>query len=371
MHPKIPTRIEPCVVPIDKAPAAVGREFAGLVTDGAQFVVAGRAKKNPRILLRRGYAPKFRVDLFDTSFFLTGLRQNPDLRFFVAYVVQRTVPGARPRIYPRIFYKDVSLIWRSASHVVFQPDELWIGKGEVRATVVHGEEMFASAEETTDLPVEMQFALNTLSRALRRVPFDVDILPMILREAPASRIEPYADFTRPREIAASNPRNLINGGRRIAYFSRRNDPTSLKFARGFEPDFRTGVRETSAGSSKLYGGTVRQFRVLSVNQKIQYLFLSGPRHVWIVPPQATTTELSSYGLRTIDVLVDEDLCVPGYEYHYYEESEDDDSLVSQIPEGFVGEPSDIDDSRSDASLWLDAMPVVREFRRTVLRRGHR
>ena len=92
--------------------------------------------------------------------------------------------------------------------------------------------------------------------------------------------------------------------------------------------------------------------------------------LWIVPPQATTTELSSYGVRTVDVLADEELFVPGYEYHFVDEEQDPPVLHSQIPAGFVGEQCDSESGRADASPWLDRLPVVRRFRREVLgRRG--
>ena len=72
-------------------------------------------------------------------------------------------------------------------------------------------------------------------------------------------------------------------------------------------------------------------------------------------------------MRTIDVIADEDLCCPGFEYHFLDESEDPPVMVSQIPEGFAGDPSEFDPSRADAAAWLDQLPVVREFRRKVLR----
>jgi hypothetical protein len=127
-----------------------------------------------------------------------------------------------------------------------------------------------------------------------------------------------------------------------------------------------GILEISSSVSKLYGGRLRRFRILSRNQKIQYLFIAGPRVVWIIPPQATTIEIMSFGVRTIDVAVDEALCIPGFEYHFIDESEDPPVLFSQIPEGFVGESSPFDPSRSDASPWLDRLPLIREFRRRVL-----
>jgi hypothetical protein len=60
------------------------------------------------------------------------------------------------------------------------------------------------------------------------------------------------------------------------------------------------------------------------------------------------------------------MCIPGYEYHFIDESEDPPVLFSQIPEGFVGGVSEFDPSRSDASPWLDRLPIIREFRRSVL-----
>jgi len=140
--------------------------------------------------------------------------------------------------------------------------------------------------------------------------------------------------------------------------------------KGFEPNFKSGVLERSRSKSRLYGGILRRFRILSTNRKIQYFFLAGPNHVWIIPPQATTTQLSSYGVRTIDVRADDDLFIPGFEYHYMEEDPLDDGsppeLYSQIPKGFAGAISLHDDAKADASPWLDKIPVIRKFRREVL-----
>jgi hypothetical protein len=111
---------------------------------------------------------------------------------------------------------------------------------------------------------------------------------------------------------------------------------------------------------------VRKFRVLSANRSIQWMLAAGPRHAWINPPQALTTELSTYGVRTLDVEVPEELCVPGYEYHYLDEHADPPEWHSQIPEGFVGEPSPVDPSRADASAWIEQLPVIREFRAKLL-----
>ncbi|HKU36761.1 MAG TPA: hypothetical protein VJR89_01405 [Polyangiales bacterium] len=116
----------------------------------------------------------------------------------------------------------------------------------------------------------------------------------------------------------------------------------------------------------MYGGKIERYRVLSKNERIQYLFFAGPENAWIVPPQALTTELSSFGVRTIDVVIDDKLCVPGYEYHYYlDELADPPLLHSQIPEGFVGHVNTRDPARSDASPWIEQLPVIREFRRRL------
>jgi hypothetical protein len=315
--------------------------------------------------LSLGYTPKHEIRLFDTVYFLASVRQNYYLRFFVAYVVQGR---PRPAVYPRIFYKDASLIWRSASHVGTQGGAFWVGKGDVATVVTETEEMTFSLEATTDLPLEIQPALETLNRSQRRIVTDDAALALVLRRSPDGRIAPYRDFTEPRRRAQADPRNRIHRGRSVAWFARKGDPSSLRFADGFEPDFEKGILETGAMSSRLYGGEVRRFRILSRNRRIQYLFMAGPRHVWIIPPQATTTELSSYGVRTVDVVADEDLFMPGYEYHFLDDSRDPPVLYSQIPDGYSGEASPLDDARADASPWLDRIPVIEEFRIQVLGR---
>jgi hypothetical protein len=366
MAARIPTRIVESVEPSQRTPRQVARDFRRLIADGTEIRCAGAARDDPERLLSAGYGPRSALALFDTEFYLSGVRQNEDLRFFVAWVVQDH-PRRRGRaIYPRIFYKDISLIWRSASHYVRSADDHWIGKGEMMSEVVDGREIEFSVESTTDLPLEIQTALELVSRRPRRIPTDVVALELVLHGTTDDRIAAYADFTAPRRRARANPRNRINGGRPVERFTRKNDPTSLRFAAGYEPDFERGVLEVSRSTSRTYGGDLQRFRILSRNRRIQYLFMAGPHQVWIVPPQATTTELSSYGVRTIDVCVDEDLCIPGFEYHFIDETEDPPLLVSQIPEGYVGPVSEFDASRSDASPWLDRLPVVCEFRARVL-----
>ncbi len=363
----IPTRIVPSAEFSDLSPRAVIREFRELLDDGTRLHVAGSARRNPAQLLSLGYTPRYRLDLFDTRFYFTNCRQNPELRFCVAYVVQPGALTRTPNVHARLFYKDLSLVWRAASHFSRADDSLWVGKGDVRAMTTNGVDIVESVESTTDLPLEMQNAVESLIRRVRIPRRDEDVIDLVLRRSPDDRIAPYCDFTRPRARAREERRNLINGGRKIARFRRRNDPTSLEFTPGFEPDFVRGILESSRSRSHLYGGALRRYRILSKNRAIQYAFIAGPKQVWIIPPQATTTELSSYGVRTIDVEADDDLFIPGYEYHYLDDSEDPPELCSQIPKGFAGAACAHDDDKADASPWLDKLPVVREFRRKVLK----
>jgi hypothetical protein len=356
----IPREVVPSVAPDAVPPARVAREFEALLEEGVQLVPSGSAKRRPRSLLTR-YAPRHRFQLFDVDFWLSGMRQNEDIRFFVGYV---RLPRTR-RIHPRIFYKDVSLTWRSASHFARSEGENWIGKGDVTVVRRGGVDYEESNEGTTDLPLEIQTALEEVCHAAKPIPKDEVAVAMVLRRGPDSRVAPYRDFAGPRQRAAADRRNLVNGGRPVAHFTRHGDPRSLKFVRGFEPDFRRGVVEESASTSRLYGGPLRRFRIVSTNKEAQYLFIAGPRQVWIASCQATTTELMSFGVRTVDVVVDEDLLIPGYEYHFMDDSEDPPELVSQVPEGFAGAVSEVDASRVDTSAWLDRLPVIRRFRRVL------
>ncbi len=356
---RIPRQVVSSVEPAGLTPRRVAAELRRQLAGGARLRVVGAARERPEQLLRR-YPPRFRIDLFDLRFYLAGLRQNQDIRFYVAYL-------ARDRdVYVRLFYKDVSLVWRAASHLLRSEQENWIGKGDVKAERIDGEECLVSDEATTDLPLEMQTALESLIARSGRIPTD-DVAPeLVLRRGPDSRLQPYVDFTAPRRRAQANPVNLVNGGRPVARFTRAHDPTSLRITPGYEPDFRHGIAENSSTRSRLYGGRVLRYRILSTNRHIQYGFFAGPRHVWIGSVQATTTELSSFGVRTIDVPVDEQLLLPGYEYHFMDEDCEPPELVSQIPKGHAGETSGIDASRADASPWLDRVPVIQRFRREVL-----
>ncbi|HKE12219.1 MAG TPA: hypothetical protein VKE73_11675 [Myxococcota bacterium] len=364
----IESRIVKGIPPCGLSKREVAEEFRALVCGGVRIRPAGLARSDPSRLLSAGYMPRHRVRLFDTIFYLSDLRYDDDARFFVAYVllaVSRDRKGQPREIFPRYFYKDASLIWRSASHFAQSESENWIGKGDLKRVWEDGQVALYSAEETTNLPFEIQPALDLISRKADGLRRDRRARGLVLRKAPDRRVEPYRDFSAPRRRAASEPHNLIHRGKAVAWFTRRNDPTSLRFAEGYAPDFARGILEVSHSGSRLYGGEIRKFRVLSRNKVIQYQFVAAPRQVWVVPPQALTVELSSYGVRTIDVHADEDLFVPGYEYHYLDDSEDPPRLCSQIPDGFAGEISAIDPARADASPWLEKLPIVQEFRRAI------
>ena len=351
------SRVVSGVTPVELTPAQVANRLRALVEGGASLRPAGEARHDPGVLLTRPYLPRYEVRLFDASFFLTGFAYDDAVGFFVGYVVLGECSGTPvENIYPRIFYKDSSLVWRVGSHFVHDSEGYWIGKGDVRLETQAGKEYQVTSEETTDLPFELQFALDDVSRRRRRRRDD-DAVARILRKAPAGRIEPYADFTSPRRAAAA--RHAIHGDRPVARFRRRGDPSSLVFARGFEPDFAHGLLEENTTQSKFFGGTLRKFRILSSNRVIQYLFFASPTHAWVTHPQALSTELSTYGVRTVDVLAPDEMSIPGYEYH--------EDGHSQIPAGYAGAPHPMEPDRSDASAWLEELPVIRDFRAKVLR----
>lgn len=361
------TRIESRIEPAELSPRAVHGAFKALLENGARLKPAGEAQDDPTAALRR-YPPRYRLTLFDTTIYLAEVQQNPAIRFFVGYVVQKQ--GRRTTIHPRIFYKDISLVWRVASHMIATDNEFWIGKGALKTELVDGFDVASSQEHTTDLPFELQDAFEALNRRCTNVRENEEALFLFLRNAPPNRVAPYRDFVAPRERAASNPKNRIHGGRSIARFRKKNDPASLTITKGFEPDFRKGILEEGQSKSVTYGGALRRFRILSTNRKIQWFFFAGRKHVWLAPPQALTTELSTYAVRTIDVVADDDIFLPGFEYHYFG-GDDPSEHFTQIPPGWAGAQSEHDESRADASPWIDAMPIVKQFRKSVLKRKKR
>ena len=276
------------------SPAEVAREFRSLLERGCELRPAGEAKRDPLSMLRRGYAPRYTFDLFDTRYYLSSQREDRNFRFFVAYVLPTADPTDVPRgraIHPRIFYKDVSLVWRVATHYIRSDEDNWIGKGDLKCAVENGVEMEYSAEETTNLPFEIQGALDAVSRAVRRARRDDDAVALILRKAPDGRFEPYADFLGPRRRAMADAHNLIN--RRALRRPLRTAERSLLVAirRGLRTGLRGGIVEVSRSGSRIYGGKLRKLPHPLEEREIQYSFIAAPRRVWIIPPQTLTTEL--------------------------------------------------------------------------------
>jgi hypothetical protein len=360
---RIPVETIANVVAKKKTTRQVGEQFRRLLGSGYRLRADGQAKTDPANLLRSGYTPKYEIELFGTRFFLCNQREAEGLKVMPTYVLPATTSRrGKPTIYARVFYKDSSLVWRSASHYINTPEVGWIGKGAVRLQHKRGVRDWYSAEETTDLPFEMQAALDDVSHRGRSKRNDNRILSLVLRNAPPNRIWPYRDFEAPRARAMKSRVNRINNNRSIAWFADDDDPGSLQIEPGFEPDFGA-VIDVSISRSSMYGGVIKKYRIASRNRRIQYLFVAGPCHVWLVNPQAFTVELSSYGLRTVDVVADEDLCIPGYEFF---DNAGTGELDDQIPPGFAGDICPVDPDRADASPWNERLPVVRSFRRSIL-----
>ena len=358
--PLLQRRIVTSIEPAPLAPHAVLREFCALSDDGRRVQCVGTARRNPRRLLALGYVPRHKLELFGVTWYVSDVRQNEDVRFYVAYVLHHG------ELFARLLYKDGSLLWRCASHFARSASENWIGKGDLKQVREDGKEVTYTAEHTTDLPLEMQMAVESLMQRAAGVVTDTAAVALVVRRAPDSRLIAYRDFIEPRRRAAANPRNLVNGGRSIARFGKPNVPESLRFVAGYEPDFRSGLIDVTHSHSRLYEGAVARYRILSTNGRVQYLFFAAPRLAWLGYPQPLTTELSSFGVRTVDVTVPDDLVVPAMEYHYLE-FDDPPVWMSQIPPGFAGPISPNDDYRADASKWLDRLPVIVAFRRWLSR----
>lgn len=350
-RPTPPTALVTGVAPEALSSAEVRREFRARLAAGATLVVPPTGAARRRRLLLARHAPRHVVRLFGTSFYLGDALYDDHIGFLIGYLALADQPR---RLFARAFYKDSSLLWRVASHVERHDGSLWIGKGDTRVEERDGWEYLVSAEETANLPLELQAAFDEVSRRRKRRRDD-HAIELVARRAPRGRLRPFADFTGPRARAARlwQP----NGGRPVARFRRADDPRSLDFARGCEPDFARGVLERSTTRSAYFGGPVLKLRVLSRDRRLQYLFLASPTHVWLAPPQPLTTELTSFGVRAHTALAPDELSVPGYEYH--------SAAESQIPRGFAGPYHPADPDRADARPWLEELPVVREFRRRL------
>ena len=201
MGGRLHTRIVKDVHPCGATPARIRRAFETLLAAGHRLCPAGTARTHPAALLGL-YPPRYAAELFDARFYLAELREDENFRFFVAYVQL----GADDELFPRLFYKDSSLVWRCATHVISAPGVHWIGKGDLKRIDEEDGETEYSAEETTNLPLELQAALDELSRRAKRVAWDARALRRLLRRAPIGRYEAYADFLGPRRRAARVPR---------------------------------------------------------------------------------------------------------------------------------------------------------------------
>lgn len=359
---RIPVETIENVAAEDKSAHQVGEEFRRLLTSGHRLRVDGQARSDPMMLLRSGYTPKYEIKLFGTCIFLCNQRDAHSLKAIPAYIMPKPRQGqGKATIYARVLYKDSSLVWRSASHYINTPDEQWIGKGAVRWHSKRGQRGWFSAEETTNLPFEMQAALDNVSQRGRHRRNDQRVLFLMLRNSPSDRVRPYHDFEGPRVRAMKVRANRINNNRPIAWFTDEADPRSLQIEPGFEPDYKA-VIDVSTSRSSMYGGEIRKYRIASTNRQIQYLFVAGPQHVWLVNPQAFTVELSSYGVRTVDVVTDEDLNIPGYEFF---DNRGTGEIDDQIPPGFAGPVCPVDPDRADASPWNERLPIIQSFRQSI------
>ena len=81
------TTIVKDIRPSPQTPGQVGHEFRKLVDSGLPIRTSGSARTDPTQLLSMGYTPKHKVQLFDTTYYLTNMRYDDDLRFMVAYVI--------------------------------------------------------------------------------------------------------------------------------------------------------------------------------------------------------------------------------------------------------------------------------------------
>lgn len=183
------------VAPLVLSRRQVLAQFRGLITSGIPLLPAGRAKRDPSIPLTSRYLPKHAVTLLNVTYYLTDFYHIEDLNFFVAHVFThgRTTYTRRKAIYPRIFYKDSSLLWRVASHIIDTPQEQWIGKGDLVIEHLPDGDFVASVESSTNLPYEAQSAFDEISRRTTSR-FEPRALGLILRNAPTGRMAPYADF---------------------------------------------------------------------------------------------------------------------------------------------------------------------------------
>jgi hypothetical protein len=157
------TEILSGVRPVSRPTRTIRAEFRDLLANGAALLPAGEARADPERLAAAAYPPRHRIELFDATYWVGDLLVDDDLRFFVAYVAVRGRGGAIRSIHPRVVYKDSSLVWRVATHLVRTGNENWIGKGDLKEADGPDGCGLYSAEETTNLPYELFAALDRIS----------------------------------------------------------------------------------------------------------------------------------------------------------------------------------------------------------------
>jgi len=89
-------RIVASVEPSPLTPEEVKREFLALTDGGARIRCVGSARRAPKRLLSLGYVPRYKLELFNVTYYVCDVRQNEDVRFFVAYLALRESARGRP-----------------------------------------------------------------------------------------------------------------------------------------------------------------------------------------------------------------------------------------------------------------------------------
>jgi len=265
----------------DRAPRQIERAFRELLDAGVELRPTGKTRNRPARLLSLGYAPKHAIELFDTTFYLTNVRENFYVRFFVAYVVQPTRGRCQDRTSAILLQRRRAQLAFGVAHRA-SARRFLDRKGDVETVI-------QTVRSTSLARVDYRSADRNAARTRSALPEGEDDSDrrrrgeLILRTAPGDASS-RTRLQRAASARQSEPRNLVNGGRSVAWFARKNDPTSLRFARGFEPDLDAGSwRQRNHEPSLWRSGPL--LPILSRNRRIQYLFMGAPRHVWIIPPQ--------------------------------------------------------------------------------------
>jgi len=147
------------------------------------------------------------------------------------------------------------------------------------------------------------------------------------------------------KICREYPKYLEHGGvYRLEYLK----PEKIIVLPDFEPDFNK-VIDSFESTSRLYGRVSGKI-VQSKNSRISYLFLNDEAgRIWLGNAELTFSPISKFGVPVEASNFPESLFIPAYEY------------PNQIPKGYSGKNSK--GSYSDATLYLDRIPVIEKFRK--------